>query len=120
MRQSDPELCELAHSAVNLDGTAMLLRHDVIADREAEAGSLAGRLGSEERLKELVSDFRRDANAVIPDTDFDRIIEIAGRHFQGRLEFRVAALPLAPSGRLEAIAEQVEADPCDVLGTSSI
>jgi hypothetical protein len=28
----------------------MLLRHDVIADRETEAGSLAGRLGRKEWL----------------------------------------------------------------------
>ena len=94
----------------------MLLGHDVVADREPEAGPLAGRLGREERLKQLVLDLGRNADAVVADADLDCIAEISRRHLQSRLELRVASLLLAFGGRVEAIAEQVETDPSDVLG----
>ena len=52
--QADRELGEFADLAVDLDRAAMLLGDDVIADREAEPGAFAGRLGREERLEQLV------------------------------------------------------------------
>src|SRR6516164_8536268 len=94
----------------------MLLGHDVVANRKAEARPLAGRLCGEERLKELVFDLRWNANAVVADVDFDRIAQIACRYLKGWLEFRVASLLLAFGGGIEAIAEQVETDAGDVLG----
>src|SRR5215831_14807637 len=94
----------------------MLLGHDVVADRKPEARPLAGRLGGEEWLKQLVFDFHWNANAVVADVDFDRITQIACRHLQGRLELWVAPLLLAFGSRVEAIAEQVETDAGDVLG----
>src|ERR1700746_601866 len=94
----------------------MFLGHDVVADRKAETGSFAGRLGGEERLKELVRDLRWNANAVVADVDFNRIAQIACRHLEGRLELRVAPLLLAFGSSIETIAEQVETDAGDVLG----
>jgi hypothetical protein len=38
----------------------MLLGHDVIADRETEAGALAGRLSGEEWLEQLDLDLSRN------------------------------------------------------------
>ena len=113
--QSNSEFGELADPAVDLDRAAMLLGHDVIADREAKAGALAGRLGREERLEQLVLDLGWNAGAVVANADFHRIAEIARRHFQGRLEIRVASFTLAFGGRIKAIAEKVETDPGDVL-----
>ena len=49
--QSDGELCVLADTAIALDRAAMLLGHDVVADRESEAGPFPGWLGGEERLE---------------------------------------------------------------------
>ena len=103
--QSDSELGELADLTIDLDRAAMLLGHDVVADREAEAGSLAGRFGREERLKKLVFDLRWDTDAIVADSDFDHIAEIARRHPQSRLEVRLASLPLAFGGRVKPIAE---------------
>ena len=94
----------------------MLLRNDVIADRQAEPGALAGRLGGEEWLKELVLDLRGNAGAVVADAEFDPIAEISRRYLQGRLELRIASLLLAFGRRVEAIAEQVETNAGDVLG----
>src|SRR5262249_43014152 len=93
----------------------MLLGHDVVADRKAETGALAGRLGGEERLKELVFDLLWNANAVVADVYFNRIAQIACRYLQGRLELRIAPLLLAFGSGVEAIAEKVETDAGDVL-----
>src|SRR5215467_1804320 len=94
----------------------MLLGHNVVADRKSEARPIAGRLGGEEWLKQLVFDFRWNANAVIADVDFNGIAQIPCRHLQGRLELWVAPLLLAFGSCIEAIAEKVETDAGDVLG----
>ena len=93
----------------------MLLGHDVVADRETKAGPLAGWLRREERLKELILDFRRDARAVVTHMHLDRITEIPRRYLQCWLEVRITPLSLAFGGGIEAIADQIEADPSDVL-----
>ena len=54
-----------------VDRAAMLLGHDVVADREAEAGALAGRLGGEKRLEQFVPDLGRNAAAIVVDMDFE-------------------------------------------------
>src|SRR6516165_9795699 len=79
-RQSNGEPSELADLAIDGDRAAMLLGHDVIADREAEAGSFTSRLGREERLEQLVLNLGWDANAVIPYLHLDRIAEIPRRY----------------------------------------
>src|SRR5262249_8479015 len=93
----------------------MLLGHNVVANRKAEARPFAGRLRGEERLKELVFDLRWNANAVVADVDFNRIAQLACRHLQGRLELRVAPLLLAFGSGIEAVAKQIETDAGDVL-----
>jgi|SRR5271163_3331263 len=96
------KLGERAHFAVDLDRAAMLLRDDVVADREAKPGALAGRLRGEERLEQLVLDLGRDADAVVADTHLDRVAQIARCHRQLRLELRVASLLLALGGGVKA------------------
>ena len=83
----------------------MLLGHDIVADRKPQAGPLAGRLGREERLEQLVLDLDWNTGAVIADADFNCISEISRRHLQVRLEVWVASLPLVFGGGVEAIAE---------------
>ena len=79
-RQSNGELGELADPAIDGDGAAVLLRHDVIADREAKAGAFAGRLGRKERLEELVLDLSSNSDAVVAHPHLDHIAEVSGRH----------------------------------------
>src|SRR5215470_7048466 len=106
--QSNGELSELADLAVGGNRATMLLGHDVVADRKAEARPFAGGLRGEERLKELVFDLRWNANAIVADVDLNRITQISCRYLQGRLEFRVASLLLAFGSGVEAVAKQVE------------
>jgi len=94
----------------------MLLGHDVVADREAKAGSLASRLGREERLEQLVLDLRRDTNAVVADADLHCLAELSRGHLQRGLETRVVSLFPAFDGRIKSVAEKVETDSGDVLG----
>src|ERR1051325_9840500 len=114
-RQSDREFGELANLAIDLDRPAVLLGHDVVADRQSQASSFSGRLGREEWLKELVLHVSRDADPVVACTYFDGITQIARGHLQGRLEFRIAPLLLSLGGGIEAVAEQIQADAGDVL-----
>ena len=113
--RSNGELSEIADLAVDGDRAAMLLGHDVIADREAEAGAFTSRLGREERLKELVLDLGWYAGAVVTDADFNRIAEIPRKYLQGRPEGRVSLL-LALSGGIESIAEKIQTDTGNILG----
>ena len=103
--QSNGEFSELAEATIYLDVATMLLSHDVVADREAKTGSLAGRLRREERLEKFIFDLGRDAAAVVTDADLDCIVEISRRHLQSRLEIRVSYFSLAFGDRIETIAE---------------
>src|ERR1700693_2314322 len=85
-RQSDHEFGERIDLAIDSDRSAVLLRDDVVWDRPAEAGALAGRFGGEERLEQLVSDLCRYAGAVVPHADFDLIAGIARGDLQRRHE----------------------------------
>ena len=71
-------------------------------------GAFAGRLGREERLKQLVPDFGRDAGAVVAHPDFDRLAQIAGRHLEGRPIAGPAVAAGALGGGVEAVADQVQ------------
>src|SRR5215469_7704878 len=113
-RQADCELGKLAERAVDRDRAAMLLSDDVIADRQAEPGSLPGRLRCEERLEQLVAKFGCDAGAVVAHSYLDRVAETLCRHRQYRPK-AVAGLAPAFVGGIKAVAEQIEEHPCDVL-----
>jgi hypothetical protein len=50
-RQGDKKFGKFIHLAIDSDRSAMLLRDDVVGDRQAESGALAGWFGREERLE---------------------------------------------------------------------
>src|SRR5262249_10889975 len=109
-RQADCEFGELAGPAVDSNRAAMPLRDDVVADRQAQPGALAGRLCREEGLEEFVPELGCDAGAIVAHPDLDLLAELARRHLEARLELRVAPVVTAFVGRVEAVAEQVEQD----------
>src|SRR5262245_35174694 len=82
-REDDGELGELPRLRVDVDRAAMLLHHDVVAQRKAQARALAGGLRGEEGREHLVLDLVRDADAVVADPDLDLVAEIARRGRQG-------------------------------------
>src|SRR5580704_6710033 len=91
--QADGELGERPRLAFDRDRAAMLLGDDVVADRETQARALAGGLGGEERLEQLVLDLGRDAGAVVAHPHLERVSVFARRHGEAWPEGVVAALP---------------------------
>ena len=92
----------------------MLLHDDIMADGQAKAGAFAGRFGCKEGVEYLFLHLGRDAGAVVADADLDAIAEAARRGGQNRLE-AIAVLRLAPACRVEAVRDQVDQHPRDVL-----
>src|SRR6516164_31331 len=106
-RQPHREFGEVADFAIDRDRAAVLLGHDLVADRQPEPGALAGRLGREERLEQLVPVFQGNTDAIVTHPDLDAFAELAGRDFQRRAVSSVAlTAPLV--GGIEAIAYEVE------------
>ena len=52
--QPHRKLGEVTEFAIDRDGAAVLLSYDLVADRQSKPGALAGRLGREEGLEQLV------------------------------------------------------------------
>src|SRR6516225_7604542 len=97
-RQPHRELGEVTEFAIDRDGAAVLLRYDLVADRQPKPGALAGRLGREERLEQLLPVLRRNANAIVAHPDLDAFAELAGRDLKCRAESTVALTATLVSG----------------------
>src|SRR6516225_4777062 len=83
-RQPHRELGEVADFALDRDGAAVLLRYDLVPDRQTKPGALAGRLGREERLEQLVPVFQGNTDAIVTHPDLDDFAELAGRALKCR------------------------------------
>jgi hypothetical protein len=77
--------------------------------------TIVGRESGEERLEQFVSDVGRNAGAIVLHTDFHRITDVTGADLQRRHQLRIAAVTCPPRCRVEAIGEEVEKHPRDVL-----
>src|ERR1700722_14595580 len=107
-RQTDGEFGELPDNAGDLDRPAMLFGDDFIADRQPEAGTLAGGLRAEKRLEELFPDLSRNAASVVAHPHFDCLAEIACGHHQFRSEFPIAGFSPALIRGVEGVTEEIE------------
>ena len=92
----------------------MLLDDDVVTDRQPQPRTLAGGLGREERIEYLFLHLGRNAGAVVADADLHAVAEATCRGGKGRLE-TVAGLRLARGRCVEAVQDQVQQHPRDVL-----
>src|SRR6516225_5706565 len=106
-RQPHRELGEVTDFAIDRDSAAVLLRYDLVADRQPKPGALAGRLGREERLEQLVPVFQGNTDAIVTHPDLHAFTELAGRDLQCRAVSSVALAAPLVSG-IEAIAYEVE------------
>src|SRR6516162_10125482 len=113
-RQPHRELGEGGDFDIDRDGAAVLLRYDLVADRQPKPGALAGRLGREEGLEELVPVFQGNTDAIVKHPDLDAFAEFAGRDLQCRAVSSVALAAPLGSG-IEAVADEVEQHAADVL-----
>src|SRR6516165_5481201 len=106
-RQPYREFGEPADFAVDRDGAAVLLRYNLVANRQPKPGALARRLGREEGLEQLLPVLRRNANAIVANPDLDAFAELAGCDLQCRAVSAIALAAPLISG-IEAIAYEVK------------
>ena len=84
-------------------------------DRPSPVPSPAG-LVVKKGLNNLVLDIGWNARAVVPYSDFDPISETFGPSNKSRFKAVAAKLRLALGSCVEAVRDQVEEDPSDLLG----
>src|SRR4029077_11265624 len=88
---------------------------DVVTDREPKPGSLAGRLGRKEGIEHLIPDLGRNAGAVVANPDLYAVAEVpGGSRKSGLIAFAIILL-FALGRRIEAVGNQVQECPCDLL-----
>ena len=92
----------------------MLFNDDIVAQREAEAGSLAGGFCRKERIEHLFLHLGRNAGAVVADSNFDAVTEILGPGNDGGLVAPIYFC-LALRRRVEAVRDQIKQHPRDLL-----
>src|SRR5262245_9539028 len=86
-----------------------------MADGKAEAGALARRFCREEWIEHLLLHIRRNTGAVVPNSDFDAIAQTPRRGSERWLIAVATGLRLALSCRIEAVRDQIQKSPRDVL-----
>src|SRR5215468_7120037 len=92
----------------------MLLHNDVVTDGEAEPGSFSCRLCCEERVEHLFFYFRWNTRAVIPNPDFHTIAKAScGGHQSWFIAIAISFGSLCR--RIEAVRDQVQKHPSDIL-----
>src|SRR5262249_54462947 len=107
-RQYNAKFGEFPGLAFHLYDAGMLFDNNVVADRKAKPGALAGWFSCKERIEHSFPDLGRNAGAIVANSDFDTITEILCGRTKGRLIAFVAALRFALCRRVEAVRNQVE------------
>ena len=93
----------------------MLLHDDVVSDGQAKAGALSGGFGREEGIEHLLLHFGRNAGAVVANSDLNAVAEVLRRSHKGWLIAIAIVLLFALGRRIEAVRDQVQESPCDLL-----
>src|SRR5262245_61392323 len=93
----------------------MLLNNDVMADRQAKAGPFSGRLGRKKRVEHLLFHLGWNTGAVVADPDFNLIAKALGRGSEGWYVIASIRFGLALDRCIEAIRDQVQKCPSNVL-----
>src|SRR6185437_8296581 len=113
-RQPHRKFGELPRFGFDLDRTAVLLYDDVVTHRQAEPGAFTRRLGGEERVEHLFPHLGRNAGAVVADSDFDAVAEVAAGDVDDGIK-GLAGFGLALGHRVKGVADQIEENSGDFL-----
>ena len=93
----------------------MLLHNYVVSDGQAKAGTLSGRLCREEGIEHLIFYFARNAGAVVANRNLYAVAEVLRRSRKSRLIAIAIVLFGALGRRIEAVRDQVQESPCNLL-----
>jgi len=114
-RQRDHELRERFDLAVDRDRPAVRVRDNIVGDRQAQTGALGARLGGEEGLEQLIPDVSGNAGAVVANVDFHPVSGLLRGDPQRGHEVGGRIVSRSHVRGVEAVAEQVQENPRDVL-----
>src|ERR1700680_2979525 len=112
--QPDRELGELTDFAGAGDRAAVPRDKNLVTEQQAKPRPLAGRLGREEGLEQLLLVFRRNTDAVVAHPDLDGVPQIPGRDLEDWAHCAVSRTA-ALIGGIEAIGDEVQEHAGDVL-----
>ena len=107
-RQNNPDLSVLAGLAVDFNEPGMLLDNDIVTNGEAEAGTLARRLGGEEGIEHLFAHLKWDTGSVVPNPDLHSVTQTSRCGSQRRLKAAIFRLAFAFGRGIEPVCNQVE------------
>src|SRR5215475_615250 len=113
--KNDAKFGVFSSGSVDIDRSAVLFDDDVVADREAQPRALARGLGGEERVEHLLPHLGRNAVAIVANPDFDAVTEVFRRSRQRGFVATGPNLRLALCRSIEAVRNQVEEYPRDLL-----
>src|SRR5262249_54291555 len=114
-RKNNLDFGELAGLRIDLYRSRMLLHDDVVSDGEAKASAFPGRLGREEGIEHLFPHFKRNAGAVVANPNLYAVAEVLRRRRKSRLIAIAAVLFFALGCCIEAVRDQVQKRPRDLL-----
>ena len=100
--------------STSIDPPCCLTMMSWLMDRPRPS-AFSGRLRREERIEHLLLHLGRNAGAVVADPDFHAVPEVLGRGSQGRLVVASVCFRFALGRRIEAVGDQVQQRPRDVL-----
>src|SRR5262249_45269760 len=113
-RQNNSHFGELG-SRIDLYRSRMLLHDDVVSDGQAKASAFPGRLRREEGIEHLFPDLGRNAGAVVANRDLYAVAEAFRRSRESGLIAVAVILIFAFGRRIEAVGDQVQESPGDLL-----
>ena len=97
------QVLALLHYASGLALVAATNDDDVVGDGEPKTRAFSRGLSREERLEHLFFYVRRDAGAVVMNTDFHMIAKVSGRGRESRLVVVTIGLSSAPCRSIESV-----------------
>src|SRR5687767_5778233 len=93
----------------------MLLDDNVVAQREAEAGPLPGRLGGEKRVEHPIAHLRRNADSIVADPDLNAVAEVFRRSGKRWFVTGAGSLRFALCSCVKTVRDQVQEHPGNFL-----
>src|SRR5215813_15300142 len=93
----------------------MLLDNDVVTNGQAEASALSGGFSREEGIEHLFPDLGRHTCAVVAYPDLYAVAEVLRQGGEGGFIAFAVILLFAFGRRIEAVGDQVQESPCDLL-----
>jgi hypothetical protein len=113
-RKDDREVGMISRLRLDLYRSRMFVDHDLVTDRQTEAGTLPGRFRREERREYFIQDTVFDADPVVPYRHRYGMLLILGGYFEQGLEI-TPGIPVFEVSGITRVRYEVDKNAADVL-----